>query len=227
MQHTEMLSLDDFDHWVPKFCIFVVSENPLAYSHFGICWFLNSLHFVKSPKFDPCGSYLVRPQPTCTRVWPESKVGMGRGWDLTLCESTWGKSDNHDHDSQSQHVGLLLKMECTNSKHLQPISDSTKVDKKNRKTRISLSSVGWWSTWFHGKYSKYGGMSHQCEPWNLVDQYIQSEPHASLVWFRVTPRDSHFFGGGSAAVQKLQVMITIPRSSATTRTSAAQGTIPR
>jgi hypothetical protein len=88
---------------------------------------------VKSPKFDPCGSYLVRPQPTCTRVWPESKVGMGRGWDLTLCESTWGKSDNHDHDSQSQHVGLLLKMECTNSKHLQPISDSTKVDKKTEK----------------------------------------------------------------------------------------------
>ena len=68
MQHTEMLSLDDFDHWVPKFCIFVVSENPLAYSYFGICWFLNSLHFVKSPKFDPCGSYLVRPLPTCTRV---------------------------------------------------------------------------------------------------------------------------------------------------------------
>ena len=42
------------------------------------------------------------------------------------------------------------------------------------------------------------------------------------------PGTAIFFWGGSVAVQKkLQVMITIPRSSATTRTSAPQGTIPR
>ena len=126
MQHTEMLSLDDFDHWVPKFCIFVVSGESTCIFLF---WYLLVPEFpslCENPQsLIPVGPILWGPYLHAQGFDPNRRWGWGEVGILTLCGSTM-------HGGKiGQSRPWLSKSTCW--VNLQPISDSTKVEKKNQK----------------------------------------------------------------------------------------------